>query len=229
MSKLTVVKKIKNLTLFKDERDEHLIRIDNVRLSYPFLGKPSVDEGDDGTTRTNWRLVGMLNKETHQEAYDFMVKEIKSILTKNEAKVQQDKWFLQDGDEKEDPNMADHWLVTASDSKNRPSVRDAAGRLFLDPKERDEDEIEKAIMKIDNTFYGGCWGHILIRPWYFNGKAKTSTKTYPKRVSANLVGVLFAKDDKPFGSGRVDESDAWGDVKQDAGDGFDDMDDDDDI
>ena len=62
----------------------------------------------------------------------------------------------------------------------------------------------------DESFYGGCWGNLLIRPWYFNGKAKGSTKTYPKRICCGYNGVQFLKDDTPFGSGRIDDTAAWG-------------------
>jgi len=198
MAQLSVVRNFKNGAVMKDEQGEIFIRIDNVRLSYPFVGTPSEDENENGEKRRNWRLVAMLDKTVHDAAYQECVKQIERILKDNEARVPKDKWFVKDGDDSEDTDMHDHWLVSAADSKNRPKVRDRKGQVMDD------------INKIDDTFYGGCWGHILIRPWFFNGKARNSTKNFPKRVSANLVGVMFAKDDTPFGSGRVDESDAWG-------------------
>jgi Protein of unknown function (DUF2815) len=197
MSQLTTVKTVKNAVLMKDSRGEFFIRIDRVRFSYPFVGTPSEDEGDDGSARKSWRTTVMLPKETHLEAKNLCKEIILGLNKTNEAKVPTDKWFLKDGDESEDENMAGHWLVAAADSKNRPKARDRKGHVIDD------------IAKIDEVFYGGMWGSILIRPWFFNGKARNSSKTYPKRISANLVGVMFWKDDKPFGSGRVDESEAW--------------------
>jgi len=73
------------------------------------------------------------------------------------------------------------------------------------------------IDEIDKLFYSGAWAHALIRPWFFGGKTKSSTKTYPKRVSAGLNGVLFFKDDTPFGTGRIDDTDAWGDAPESEG------------
>jgi hypothetical protein len=35
-------------------------------------------------------------------------------------------------------------------------------------------------------------------------------KKYPKRLCAGFTGVAFMKDDKPFGQGRVDDTEAWG-------------------
>lgn len=200
MAALTLVKEVKNAKLYKDAGGQPLIRIDGVRLSYPFLGTPSEDENDDGEKVKKWRVVGMMPKDTHQAAHDLIVSEIEKIIKANEAKVPKDKWFLADGDDKEGEEMADHWLVTASDGKIRPKCRDRKGQVIDD------------IDKIDEMFYGGCWGHLLIRPWFFGGKAKNSAKTYPKRVAAGLNGVVFFKDDKPFGSGRIDDEEAWGDI-----------------
>lgn len=218
MASLKTVKKVKNAILYHDANGQPLIRIDNVRLSYPYIGTPSEDENDNGQIVKKWRVVGMLPKETHEEAKRLIVEVIKGLIEANEAKVPKDKWFITDGDEKEDENMNGHWLVSASDGRIRPTARDQKGHVM--------DDIEK----IDDKFYGGCWAHILIRPWFFSGKTKNSTKTYPKRVSAGLQGVVFARDDKPFGSGRIDDTDAWDDLPEskdtDHDDGYDDEDDD---
>lgn len=211
MAALTLVKEVPNAKLYKDPSGQHLIRIDNVRLSYPFLGTPSEDTNDDGEKVKKWRVVGMLPKATHQAAHDLIASEIEKVIKENDAKVPKANWFLADGDEKEGAEMADHWLVTASDGKIRPKCRDRKGQVIDD------------IAKIDEIFYGGCWGHILIRPWFFGGKAKDSTKTFPKRVPAGLNAVVFLKDDKPFGTGRIDDEDAWTDVTGNAtGDPMDD-------
>lgn len=211
MSQLTTVKSVKNAVLMKDARGEFFIRLDKVRFSYPFVGTPSDDEGEDGTKRRNWRTTVMLPKETHTEAKNLCKEIILGLIKTNESKVAPDKWFLKDGDQSEDETMAGHFLVSAADSKNRPKARDRKGQVI--------DDVEK----IDEIFYGGMWGSILIRPWFFAGKAKNSSKTFPKRISANLVGVMFWKDDTPFGSGRVDESDAWDTSGADEdGDGMDD-------
>jgi hypothetical protein len=206
MAQLTVVKTVKGGALLQDSSGELFIRLDRVRLSYPFLGTASEDESDSGEKRKNWRVVAMLPKATHTAVKDLCKERIQALLKENEAKVPPDKWFLSNGNDKEDELMHEHFLVTAADSRNRPKIRDRKGNVIDD------------IGKIDDMFYGGCWGHVLIRPWFFAGKAKSSTKTFPKRVSANLVGVMFAEDDTPFGSGRVDESDAWDGLAKDASD-----------
>lgn len=216
MASLKTVNKVKNAVLYHDTHGQPLIRIDNVRLSYPFVGTPSEDENDSGEKVKKWRVTAMLPKETHVEAKNLIQGVIKEIIKVNEAKVPVDKWFISDGDDKEADTMADHWLVNASEGRYRPIVRDQKGHVMDD------------IDKIDDKFYGGCWGHVLIRPWFFSGKTKNSSKTYPKRVSAGLNGVVFFKDDEPFGTGRIDDTDAWSSLPEPdlSGGGDDDLDDD---
>lgn len=206
MAQLETVKQVSNCTLYKDAAGQRFIRIDNVRLSYPFLGTPSPDENDDGTPNPKWRLVAMLPKDTHEAAHALIEQVIQKIMKENDAKVARDKWFLSDGDEKEAEEMQGMWLVSAADGKIRPRCRDRKGHVIDD------------IDKIDDMFYGGCWASVLIRPWYFDGKSKRSTKSYPKRVASGLTAVMFMRDDKPFGSGRIDDSDAWGELADGADD-----------
>ncbi|MCB1865154.1 MAG: DUF2815 family protein [Chromatiales bacterium] len=208
MSNLTVVKKVENAVLYTDSSGGRVIRLDNVRLSYPFLGTPSEDESDDGDKKLSWRVQGMLPKATHVAAKDICKEVIQKLCATNEVKIPQAQWFLSNGDDKEAEEMHGHFLVSASDMKVRPRCRDRKGVVIDD------------IAKIDDLFYGGCWGSILIRPWYFNGKRKNSAKIYPKRIVAGLNSVMFLRDDKPFGQGRIDDSECWDDLAS-GDDGYD--------
>ena len=207
MAKLEIVKEVENAVLYADGDGNPYIRINGVRASYPFLGTPSTDENDNGDTTKKWRIVLMLPKKTHNAAKELIVQQINKLMQAN-ATVPKDRWFIKNGDELEDENMHGHWLVSASDGKYRPKCRDVNGQVIDD------------IDEIDNTFYGGCWVHALIRPWYFDGKSKNSKKPLPKRVCSGISSVVFSEDDKPFGTGRIDDDDVWGNS-----DGFGDDDD----
>lgn len=215
MADMKEIKRVKNAILFRDNQDQPLIRIDGGRLSYAFLGTPSEDENDDGTKTKRWRSNFLLPKTTHIEAKNLCVEIIKELMEKGGAKIPKDKWFIADGDEKEDEISHGNWIITAADPKVRPKARDRKGQVMDD------------ISEIDKLFYSGAWAHALLRPWYFAGKAKGSAKTFPKRISCGLNGVLFYKDDTPFGTARVDDSDAWGGVPEDesGANGMDDNDD----
>lgn len=222
MASLEKVKSGKNFIIYKSG-DQTLIKIENVRFSYPFFGKKREDEDEQGNKKESWGGVAMLPKSTHVEAKDAFVQIMNDILANQPndkggkgVKIEPQYKCIKNGDDKEDETMHGHWLISFSESKTRPAARDVNGGLIVD-------EVE-----IDSKFYGGCWGSVLLRPWYFNGKSKNSTKTYPKRICSGFTGVQFLKEDKPFGMGRIDDSEAWGSAGSDdssgSGDGMDDDD-----
>lgn len=222
MAKLVEVKRVKNAVLLTDGENE-FIRLDKVRISFPAVGTPEPEKDDDGNPRLDkkgkqkmrYKLSAMLPKKTHVAAKDLCVEVINNLLKKNDAKVAADKKFITNGDDSEREEYQGHWIVSAGESR-RPSVRDRKGELVME------------IVDADNLIYAGCWANVLIRPWYFNGKAQGSSKSYPKRVSAGLTGVQFNDDDTPFGGGRVDEEDVW-DKQEDRDDDGDDLEDDDEL
>lgn len=210
MAQLTVKERGKNYVIY----NEGVIRIDNVRFSYPHVDKPWKKESDKGVAK--YGLVGLLPKETHEEAKSAIAKIMKSMLAEAKITVPADKKFLRDGDANRDEDddaegdsntYKNHWFISARET-NRPTLRDKKGNK-LDPVED--------LQQILDMFYGGAWGHMLIRPW-------VQQNEHGKRLNAGLVGAMFAKDDKPFGQGRIDDSGAW-----DVEGGDDDNDEDDDL
>lgn len=214
MAALQEVSKGKNFVVYTDGR-EKLIKVMNVRLSYPHFGAKRVEKDEEtGRERATWNGVAMLSKSSHVEAKDAFMKLINEIMDNapndkggKGVKIPPEYRCIKNGDDKEDENMHGHWLISFSDGNRRPAIRDQRGELILDES------------TIDEKFYGGCYGNVLIRPWFFNGKAKGSTKTYPKRICGGFVGAQFVKDGEPFGNGRIDDTDAWGAV-DDSDDGM---------
>lgn len=219
MSALTILKRVEGAVLLENDKGVKLIRYDNVRLSYAFIGTPSEDENDNGETVRKWRTNLLLPKTTHRAAVVLTKQLIEEIAAANDSKVPKDKWFYKDGDEGEDEVAQGHWIVTASEGKVRPSARNRRAELM------------DSIDEIDKTFYSGCYCNVLVRPWFFAGKTKNSAKTYPKRISAGLVGLQLVDAGTPLGNGKIDDTDAW-EVPDDAKSGkssSDGMDDDDDL
>jgi len=207
MAALTVKSRGKNYVIY----NEGVIRIDNVRFSYPHVDKAWKKETDKGVPK--FSLTGLMPKETHEEAKVAIAKVMKQLAADAKITVASNMKFLRDGDAnsgmddddddaKTENTYAGMYFVNARET-NRPSLRDKQGKK-LDPV----DDLEK----ITELFYGGAWGHMLIRPWVQNNE-------HGKRINAGLVGALFSKDDKAFGQGRIDDSGAWDDVADpDAGD-----------
>lgn len=183
---LEVQKRVKNAVLYKCGH----IRIDNVRASYPHLAKAHA--GDDGG-EPKFSIAGLLDKKTHKEAIALIKEAIESVKKANpKVKIPASKVFLKDGDEEyADKEECVGHMVVAAREKKRPMVRDA-----------DKNEVEKE--DIEELIYAGCRVDILINPWVQNN-------SFGKRINANLRSVKFRKDDAPFGTARVDDSDAWDD------------------
>lgn len=207
MAALEIKKRVSNAILYTNG----LIRIDNVRVSFPHLDKPYAGKGDDGKEgKPKFGIVGMLPKKTHVAAKDLIKEAMDALLAANDnAKVAADKKFIRNGDDQDREEYEGHWTVSAREER-RPAVRNQRGELVIEES------------KIADMIYGGCYCNILIRPWYQDGQKVG--KGYGKRVNAGLVGVQFVRDGESFGEGRIDDSDAWDDVSG-GGDGFDDDDD----
>lgn len=176
-----IAKKVKNAILYTDGT----IRISGVRFSYPHLAKPY--KGDDDNGEAKYGIVGMLPKKTHRAARDLINERIEELLKENKVKsLASDKKFLRDGDDSGKEDYADHWTVSARETR-RPPLRNRANEV-VEP----EDAVE--------VFQPGFWGDILIRPWYQNNK-------YGKRVNAGLSSVQMVRKDEVFGEGRLSDED----------------------
>lgn len=180
-----VVKKVKNAALL----DDGTVRVSNVRLSYPHLDKAYKKQGDQGVAK--FGVVGLLPKKTHGEAKKLLDQVIADLLKENKVKaLASDKKFLRDGDESDKAEHEGCWTVSAREER-RPILKEMGsdGELTLvEPEDAKE------------TFYGGCWGSLLIRPWF-------QSNDFGKRANAGLSAVTKKADDEPFGEGRLSEED----------------------
>jgi hypothetical protein len=185
--KMKVVRKVANAALLK-KGDQYFIRVSNVRLSYPHLDKPYKKEGDQGVAK--YGVVGLLPKDTHAAARKLINEEIERVMKENKVKaLAADKKFLRDGDESDKEEHEGCWTLSAREER-RPVLKEMVdGELsVVEPEDAKE------------TFYGGCWGSLLIRPWFQNNK-------YGKRVNAGLSAVTKKGDDDSFGEGRIADED----------------------
>lgn len=173
----TPVKKVKNAILY----DDGTIKVMNVRYSHPHLDKPYKGKNDSGEAK--FSVTGMLGKDTHVAAKKLIDARIEEVMKENKVKaLASDKKFLKDGDESDKPEYEGFWTISCRESR-RPPLRDI-DKEIVDPSDAKE------------VFYGGCWGSILLRPWYQNND-------FGKRVNAGLVAVRKSKDDEAFGEGRI--------------------------
>lgn len=204
-----VVKEVPHAKLYNDGT----ILVSDVRLAYPHVFVPYQGKNDDGKDgKAKYGLVGLMPKQREYFAAKNLIREhIVAMIQEHKVKdIRADNKFLRDGDLAAKDEYAGNYTISASET-HRPIVRTNK----RDPKTGKAMKLDPA--KDQEIIYGGCWGNILIRPWWMDNR-------YGKKVNAGLVAVQFTRDDEPFGTGRIseDEVDEAFDDFTDDDSGFDD-------
>jgi len=176
------------------EKNEKIIMLRNVRLSFPelFEAKPF---NDSPGAKKEFSSSFLMPKDHPAVA------EIKAACTKLAAEkwgekgaqtlqalFRDDRLCLHDGDRKDYEGYAGNFFVRANNGV-RPLVIDGA---------------KNPITEADGKIYSGCYVNATISLWCQDNK-------YGKRINANLRGVQFYKDGEAFsggGSATVDEFEA---------------------
>lgn len=181
---LEIAKKGKNYVLYTD----NTIKILRVRSSFPHLHEKWANKPDD---TPKYGCASLLNKETHEEAYQVLRSLCIDMPAAKNVKVAKKDWFLRDGDDSKYENEFGHWTFNASETR-KPSVYYKDGTLMADS------DIEEEIP-------AGCLIDIIIQPWVQNNDHGT-------KVNASLRSVRFREDDGTrYGAAPVDVSEAWED------------------
>lgn len=177
-------------------REDGTILVKNVRGSYLHLFEPWGMEGDK---KKSYSGKFLLDKKTHAAEIKQLGQHIVKLCQDAfKAKLATDKVFMRDGDDSGKPEQEGSWVISASDSKTRPSVIN-----------RDKSPLREE----DDVVYSGCYVNVLIRPWVQN------SQQWGKRLNANLLAVQFCKDGERFaGTERPDVDDVFGDVSGEFGD-----------
>lgn len=187
-----VVTEVPHATLYTDDS----IMVKEVRLSYPHLRKPYSPGG-------KYTACGLMPKTPEYRAARKLIhEEIQRVVREQLAtkgnpspEIPDANKFLRDGDlHKDKPEYLGHWTINAGE-KDPPFLR-GRGR---DPVTGGAKVISDE--EASRVFYPGCWVNMLIKPWF------QDHSTGGKKVNANLIAVQFARDDTPFGTGRINADD----------------------
>lgn len=165
----------------------NVIKLLNVRASYPHLDAPYKGDSDEG--KAAYSVTSLLPKDTHREAAKLLSEAINAFAAEHKFKVAKDRRCLKDGEGSGKDEQENCWIVSARETK-APTVRDRSGAKIED---RD---------KIPDIIYPGCRIDVIIRLWKQDNK-------FGKRVNANLVSVAFRADDEEFGDGRLRDDEYW--------------------
>lgn len=161
--------------------DPAIIRLSEVRLSFPHLFTPHAMQDDQ---EPKFSAVFLLDNEKHAKTLDLIERTTNRLILDYFKKPLKLKVCLRDGNEKPDfDGYGDGISFIAASRKQRPPVVDR------DPS--------VPITEADGRIYPGCYVNATIRLWVQDNK-------WGKRVNAELRAVQFVKDGESFGAGPVD-------------------------
>lgn len=177
--------------------DPNVIRLTNVRLSYPqlFVAK-APEEGKEPVFSATF----ILDKKRHKALIDQIEKTTERVaLDAFKKKVTLKRRPLRDGNEKDDKEgYGDEVMFVGARNSKRPVVVDRD----LTPLTKD-----------DPKPYAGCEVNATIRLFAYDHS------TGGKGVSASLRAVQFVRDGESFGAGPVDAASEFEAVADDV-DGY---------
>lgn len=163
--------------------DNQVIKLQNVRLSYPHLFTAKAMQNPDGTMgKPKFSATFLLNKKEHAALIAQMEKAIeRTALEKFGKKITLKHKCLRDGNEKDDTaGYGDEVMFIPSTSETRPPVVD--GKLV-------------PLAEEDGRIYAGCYVNATIRLFAY------AHPVGGKGVSAQLRAVQFVKDGESLGGG----------------------------
>jgi len=188
-------------TTTEKQKTESLVKLENVRLSYPNVFAAKAMKLPNGEMqKAKFSAVFLLDKVKHKATIENIQKLIERVaLEKFGKKVPLKHTCLRDGAEKEDTQgYGDGVMFISCSSESRPVVVD-----------RDKSPLTDE----DKKIYGGC---------YVNAGINLFAYSHPvggKGVSAALRWVQFVKDGDSFGSSHVNVDTEIDEVKDDV-DGY---------
>lgn len=169
----------------KQATDPAIVKLPNVRLSFPHLFKPHAMEEDQ---EQKYSATFILDDQIHGKLLDQIDALIDRLALDEFKKKISFKRCLRDGNEKlELEGYGDGKFFIPAARKTRPAVVDCD----LSP-----------LTEEDGKIYAGCYVNATIRLWVQNNK-------WGKRVNAELRAVQFLKDGESFGAGPVNVEDEF--------------------
>ena len=166
------------------------IRLNNVRIAFPALGKPQVF--GEGEPAYGARFI-IIPKSDNAKLLTKTVAEVAATEWKDKStgvlkKLGADRRvcytesaYLTKEGEPYDGFAGNHYVQTRN-AKGRPTIFNQYG-----------EQIEDAA-KIEALIYGGCFTHAMIDLWAQDNK-------WGQRINATLLGVMFAGEGASFGGG----------------------------
>lgn len=161
-----------------------------VRFSYANVFKPKAMEEGSPEVYSVSLLIPKKDKEQVakiKRIQDEVARELWGAKVPSKFKYE----LLRDGDDKEQPEYADHWYINAK-SEVKPGIVDADTEPILSMDE----------------FYSGCYGRAHLTVFAFDNK-------FGKGISCRLENLQKLADGEPLGAERISAEAAFSDEEED--------------
>lgn len=196
-----------------EDNKNNLVRLSNVRLSFPHIAEPQKQKGDKGErisynaefvmtpNHPGWALFHQTVLKMATEKWKEMAPNVINFCNANrknrcygggEEKVKQSTMKPYDG-------YPGNVFISAGKDR-MPQIFDVAGKQ-IDPNDT------MALQQEGRKMYGGCWVNAVVRPWM------QDHKEHGRAIRCDFVAIQFLRDDTAFGEGAVDASDHFGAVE----------------
>lgn len=167
--------------------DQHIIKVNNVRLSFPALYKPK--GFGDSKENPKYLATFILDPVEHKKEIAQINKAVEELTKQLKLKkVPADKLCVKGGDE-EGREEYEGKIVVRTSSTGKPPVVDRGNQPV------DEES---------GLIYAGCYVDASFNLWAQNNN-------YGKRINGGLRAVRFRAHGEPFGAPPVDADDEFGD------------------
>ena len=165
-------------------KNNKLIRLNDVRISFPSLFKPNDRYNSD---KPKYEVTFMLDKTINTKEIETINTHINEILDDKKIKRPVPASFmicLKDGDLSDRNELKGHYYIRAKTGNPVPLV-----------------EKNKTPITDEKRFYGGCYVNAYIQVAHYDGKGKG--------ITAYLQSVQFNRDGDRFGNSVHDISTAY--------------------
>lgn len=191
-----------------------VIKLRNVRLSFPVLNKPRKFDENNEMESPKFQACFLLDPETQADQIKACSAEINRLIKEADLERDDMKPIVCFGKgekrKKKDTKEVYHgyegmYFVSSSNTK-RPLLKDSKGNN-LTPEEAEQ------------ILYGGCYVHANVNFWVQDNK-------FGQGINCSLRGIVFQRDGEAFGSGGVSDDefeDVLGEGEVDLGFGDDDL------
>lgn len=183
----------------QNQKDPAVVKISNVRLSYPWLFKPQQGKNQDGTPNGKYQFAAVFLLHKVKNADDIKRLTDAALAVKkakwNNEKVNLAGKSIRDGSEKEaTEGYGSEVVFISARCDTKPGIVDG--------------QLNELTVETGKP-YAGCYVNATVRAWAQDNKNG-------KRINWSLRNVQFVRDGEPFGEKKVQASEEFDVIEEES-------------